>query len=107
MENLRASGQIAGETSAAYAETMTITLTSCRSVGIGAYLVRLGQRTIQTERSHIILTGFNALNKLMGQEVKRGVLPWVGVVLDMRCIGVVLDGSCVGPAHSGLTDFRS
>jgi acetyl-CoA carboxylase/biotin carboxylase 1 len=75
VENLRASGQIAGETSAAYNETVTITLTSCRSVGIGAYLVRLGQRTIQTERSDIILTGYHALNKVLGQEV--GVLSLV------------------------------
>jgi acetyl-CoA carboxylase / biotin carboxylase 1 len=41
-----------------------------RTVGIGAYLVRLGQRTIQkTSASPIILTGYQALNKLMGVEV--------------------------------------
>lgn len=41
-----------------------------RTVGIGAYLVRLGQRTIQkTTASPIILTGYQALNKLMGVEV--------------------------------------
>jgi acetyl-CoA carboxylase/biotin carboxylase 1 len=39
-------------------------------VGIGAYLVRLGQRTIQkTTSSPIILTGYQALNKLMGVDV--------------------------------------
>lgn len=57
MENLRGSGEIAGETSASYCQNFTLTLVSCRTVGIGAYLVRLGQRTIQTQQSHIILTG--------------------------------------------------
>ena len=37
---------------------------TCRAIGIGAYLVRLGQRTIQVENSHIILTGAGALNKV-------------------------------------------
>ena len=41
-----------------------------RTVGIGAYLVRLGQRTIQkSSASPIILTGYQALNKLMGVDV--------------------------------------
>ena len=41
-----------------------------RTVGIGAYLVRLGQRTIQkVSSSPIILTGYQALNKLMGVDV--------------------------------------
>jgi len=31
----------------AYRETFTLTIVTGRSVGIGAYLVRLGQRTIQ------------------------------------------------------------
>ena len=69
VENLRGSGQIAGETSLAYDEIFTLTLVSCRSVGIGAYLVRLGQRTIQTVKSHIILTGADALNKVLGRDV--------------------------------------
>ena len=37
---------------------------TCRALGIGAYLVRLGQRVIQVENSHIILTGAMALNKV-------------------------------------------
>ena len=41
-----------------------------RTVGIGAYLVRLGQRTIQkSTNAPIILTGFQALNKLMGKAI--------------------------------------
>jgi acetyl-CoA carboxylase carboxyltransferase component/biotin carboxyl carrier protein len=70
VENLRGSGMIAGETSRAYAESFTLTYVTGRSVGIGAYLVRLGHRTIQKAGSApILLTGYEALNKLMGSEV--------------------------------------
>uniref|UniRef100_A0A8C9MV26 acetyl-CoA carboxylase n=1 Tax=Serinus canaria TaxID=9135 RepID=A0A8C9MV26_SERCA len=69
VENLRAAGTIAGESSRAYDEIVTISMVSCRSIGIGAYLVRLGQRVIQVENSHIILTGVTALNKVLGREV--------------------------------------
>jgi len=69
VENLRGSGMIAGETSRAYDDTFTLSYITGRSVGIGAYLVRLGQRTIQMENGPIILTGFSALNKLLGRDV--------------------------------------
>ncbi|KAG1958146.1 acetyl-CoA carboxylase isoform X3 [Pimephales promelas] len=69
VENLRGSGTIAGETSQAYKEIVTISMVTCRAIGIGAYLVRLGQRVIQVENSHIILTGAGALNKVLGREV--------------------------------------
>ncbi|XP_071137494.1 acetyl-CoA carboxylase-like isoform X4 [Mytilus edulis] len=69
VENLKGSGMIAGETSKAYDEIVTINLVTCRAIGIGAYLVRLGQRTIQVENSNIILTGASALNKVLGKEV--------------------------------------
>ena len=53
------SGLIAGETARAYDEIFTLTIVVGRTVGIGAYLVRLGQRTIQKTRSSpIILTGY-------------------------------------------------
>jgi len=68
VENLRGSGMIAGETSLAYQEVFTATLVTGRTVGIGAYLVRLGQRTVQNE-GPIILTGASALNKVLGREV--------------------------------------
>lgn len=55
---------IAGETSRAYQDIVTISMVTCRAIGIGAYLVRLGQRVIQIENSHIILTGYSALNKV-------------------------------------------
>ncbi|KAF5881624.1 acetyl-CoA carboxylase 2, partial [Clarias magur] len=69
VENLRGSAMIAGESSRAYEEVITISMVTCRSIGIGAYLVRLGQRVIQVENSHIILTGAGALNKVLGREV--------------------------------------
>ncbi|SJM86975.1 probable Acetyl-CoA carboxylase [Zygosaccharomyces bailii] len=69
VECLRGSGLIAGATSKAYQDIFTVTLVTCRSVGIGAYLVRLGQRAIQVEGQPIILTGAPAINKIMGREV--------------------------------------
>jgi len=54
VECLRGSGLIAGATSRAYEDIFTITLVTCRSVGIGAYLVRLGQRAIQIEGQPIV-----------------------------------------------------
>ena len=71
VENLRGSGMIAGETSLAYDEIFTLTYVTGRTVGIGAYLARLGQRVIQksTPPQPILLTGFNALNKLLGRQV--------------------------------------
>ena len=65
VENLQHSGMIAGETSQAYNEIVTFSMVTCRAIGIGAYLVRLGQRVVQVESSHIILTGFSALNKVI------------------------------------------
>lgn len=70
VENLKGSGTIAGETSVAYNDVFTMTVVVGRTVGIGAYLVRLGQRTIQKySNSPIILTGYQALNKLMGKDI--------------------------------------
>ncbi|XP_074110362.1 acetyl-CoA carboxylase isoform X2 [Cotesia typhae] len=69
VENLKYAGLIAGETSRAYDEVVTISIASCRAIGIGSYLVRLGQRVIQIENSHIILTGYRALNAVLGREV--------------------------------------
>lgn len=69
VENLKHAGLIAGETSRAYEEIITISVVSCRAIGIGSYLVRLGQRVIQIENSHIILTGYKALNTVLGREV--------------------------------------
>lgn len=62
------SGLIAGQMSACYAAVPTLSLTSGRSVGIGAYLNRLGRRVVQVAGSPMILTGAAALNKLLGRE---------------------------------------
>ncbi|GAV59283.1 CPSase_L_chain domain-containing protein/Biotin_lipoyl domain-containing protein/Carboxyl_trans domain-containing protein/Biotin_carb_C domain-containing protein/CPSase_L_D2 domain-containing protein/ACC_central domain-containing protein [Cephalotus follicularis] len=69
VENLTGSGAIAGAYSKAYKETFTLTYVTGRTVGIGAYLARLGMRCIQRLDQPIILTGFSALNKLLGREV--------------------------------------
>ncbi|CAA7024293.1 unnamed protein product [Microthlaspi erraticum] len=69
VENLTGSGAIAGAYSKAYNETFTLTFVSGRTVGIGAYLARLGMRCIQRLDQPIILTGFSTLNKLLGREV--------------------------------------
>ena len=69
VENLRGSGLIAGETSAAFAETFTLSYVTGRSVGIGAYINRLASRVIQMQNGPMILTGYSALNKLLGKEL--------------------------------------
>ncbi len=42
---------------------------SGRTVGIGAYLARLGRRCVQRADQPIILTGYAALNKVLGRQV--------------------------------------
>lgn len=84
VECLKGSGLIAGETSKAYEDIFTITLVTCRSVGIGAYLVRLGQRAIQIEGQPIILTGAAAINNLLGREVYTSNLQLGGTQIMYR-----------------------
>lgn len=84
VECLRGSGLIAGATSRAYKDIFTITLVTCRSVGIGAYLVRLGQRAIQIEGQPIILTGAPAINNLLGREVYSSNLQLGGTQIMYR-----------------------
>jgi len=55
--------------SRAWREGFTITLVSGRTVGIGAYLARLGRRCVQRADQPIILTGYAALNKVLGRQV--------------------------------------
>eukprot|EP01083_Nonionella_stella_P020289 56238_1 len=69
VENLSFSGLIAGNTSRAYLKTFTLSYVTGRAVGIGAYLVRLGQRIIQKVDSPVLLTGYRALNNLLGKTV--------------------------------------
>lgn len=84
VECLRGSGLIAGATSRAYNDIFTVTLVTCRSVGIGAYLVRLGQRVVQIEGQPIILTGAPALNSLLGREVYTSNLQLGGTQIMYR-----------------------
>ncbi|KAL9647632.1 hypothetical protein ABK040_015123 [Willaertia magna] len=79
VENLRGSGMIAGETARAYEEVFTMNYVAARSVGIGAYLNRLGQRIIQNRKAPILLTGAQALNKVLAREVYSSNLQLGGV----------------------------
>ena len=62
-------GVIASETARAYDEIFTLTYVTGRTVGIGAYLAKLGERVIQKMDSPIILTGTQALNGVLGKQV--------------------------------------
>jgi hypothetical protein len=82
----------------AWREGFTITLVSGRTVGIGAYLARLGRRCVQRTDQPIILTGFQALNKVLGKEVR----PW-GYVFSVSLVVVVwLEPGCVYGAILGV-----
>ncbi|KAL7066470.1 putative acetyl-coA carboxylase protein [Cryptosporidium serpentis] len=70
VENLCGSGGIAGETSKAAKSIFTITYVTSRTVGIGAYLARLGHRVIQKAHgAPIVLTGYQALNKMVAKDI--------------------------------------
>lgn len=86
VECLKGSGLIAGATSRAYDDIFTISLVSARSVGIGAYLLRLGQRTVQVEGQPIILTGAPALNKVLGREVYTSNLQLGGTQVSLHAL---------------------
>lgn len=115
VECLRGSGLIAGATSRAYKDIFTVTLVTCRSVGIGAYLVRLGQRSIQIEGQPIILTGAPAINKLLGREVYSSNLQLGGTQImykngvshltandDFAGVEKIVEWMSYIPAHRGL-----
>ncbi|GLT74451.1 hypothetical protein SLA2020_462490 [Shorea laevis] len=116
VENLTGSGAIAGAYSRAYKETFTLTYVTGRTVGIGAYLARLGMRCIQRLDQPIILTGFSALNKLLGREVYSShmqlggpkIMATNGVVHltvsdDLEGVSAILKWlSCI-PAYVGAT----
>lgn len=69
VECLSGAGATASVFSKAWDEGLTFTLVSGRSIGIGAYLARLGRRCAQRSCQPIILTGFQALNKLLQRQV--------------------------------------
>lgn len=74
VECLSGSGRLAGEMSRAREKIFTATIVTGRSVGIGAYLARLSGRVIQVGIAPMILTGFQALNRLLGRDVYSGNL---------------------------------
>ncbi|KAJ0232077.1 Acetyl-CoA carboxylase [Hirschfeldia incana] len=114
VENLTGSGAIAGAYSRAYKETFTLTFVSGRTVGIGAYLARLGMRCIERSDQPIILTGFSTLNKLLGREVysshmqlggpkimgRNGVVH-LTVSDDLEGVSAILNWLSYVPAHVG------
>jgi len=69
VESLQGAGKIAAETSIANREIFTLSYSTARNIGIGSYVLRLGQRVVQHVDAPIILTGFQALNKLLGTNV--------------------------------------
>mmetsp|Transcript_29227 Transcript_29227/g.75274 ORF Transcript_29227/g.75274 Transcript_29227/m.75274 type:complete len:927 (-) Transcript_29227:436-3216(-) len=69
VESLQGAGKIAAETSIANRSVFTLGYSTARNIGIGSYVLRLGQRIIQHNDAPIILTGFQALNKLLGTSV--------------------------------------
>jgi len=69
VESLQGAGAIAAETSIANREIFTLSYCTARNIGIGSYVLRLGQRVIQQRDAPIILTGYVALNKLLGTTV--------------------------------------
>nr|GMC52546.1 acetyl-CoA carboxylase 1-like [Ipomoea batatas] len=114
VENLSGSGAIASAYSRAYHETFTLTYVTGRTVGIGAYLARLGMRCIQRLDQPIILTGFSALNKLLGREVYSShmqlggpkIMATNGVVHltvsdDLEGISAILNWLSFVPPYSG------
>ncbi|KAJ4966755.1 hypothetical protein NE237_018604 [Protea cynaroides] len=114
VENLTGSGAIAGAYARAYKETFTLTFVTGRTVGIGAYLARLGMRCIQRLDQPIILTGFSALNKLLGREVYSShmqlggpkIMATNGVVHltvsdDLEGISAILKWLSYVPSHVG------
>ena len=62
-------------------------MVTCRAVGIGSYLVRLGQRVIQTEPSYVILTGYQALNKVK-LKIKNISILITNVIRKLQIAGV-------------------
>ncbi|XRB15342.1 acetyl-CoA carboxylase [Pseudoscourfieldia marina] len=67
--SLSGCGATARAYSRLYDKGFCVTICIGRAVGIGAYLARLGRRTIQVAQTPIILTGQAALNKVLGKDV--------------------------------------
>ena len=64
VEALQGAGRIAAETSISNREIFTLGYCTARNIGIGSYVLRLGQRVVQQRDAPLILTGYVALDKL-------------------------------------------
>ena len=69
VESLPGAGKIAAETSIANRAIFTLGYSTARNIGIGSDVLRPGQRVVQHNDAPILLTGFQALNKLLGTNV--------------------------------------
>ena len=67
--NLDGSALLVSEMAKARNDILTITFVVERTVGVGAYLARLSERIVQRRDSPILLTGYQAINKVMGQDL--------------------------------------
>jgi acetyl/propionyl-CoA carboxylase alpha subunit/acetyl-CoA carboxylase carboxyltransferase component len=67
--NLDGSALLVAEMAKARTEIPTFTLVLERTVGVGAYLAKLSERIVQRRDSPIILTGYQALNKVLNQDL--------------------------------------
>jgi len=67
--NLDGSALLVSEMAKARQEIPTFTFVIDRTVGVGAYLAKLSERIVQRRDSAIILTGYQALNKVIGNNL--------------------------------------
>ncbi len=67
--NLDGSALLVSEMAKARNDIMTITFVVERTVGVGAYLARLSERIVQRSDSPILLTGYQAINKVLNREL--------------------------------------
>jgi biotin carboxylase/acetyl-CoA carboxylase carboxyltransferase component/biotin carboxyl carrier protein len=66
---LDGSALLVSEMARARKEIMTITFVVNRTVGVGAYLARLSERIVQRSDSVLLLTGYQSINKVLGNEL--------------------------------------
>jgi acetyl-CoA carboxylase/biotin carboxylase 1 len=67
--NLDGSALLVSEMAKARQEIPTFTFVIDRTVGVGAYLAKLSERIVQLRDASIILTGYQALNKVLGNNL--------------------------------------
>lgn len=84
VENLSYSAEIAKIMARINRTIPCITYVTGRAVGIGAYLARIGGRVIQKINAPIILTGFQALNKLLQRNIYKSNLEIGGPEIHAR-----------------------